>query len=172
MRRATCEWLNLLYKRYDPREFGKLCQKLLAISYRQAGFIHVVERGVQGVDVAAAGGQAKYATEVKTTINGAIVYHPKDFAGLAARRVDGYIPLLGVLRLSPLSDWILADAEHLATGRLALDKLRSYRRHDLETLLRPPFAAVVEEHAGTALERGQAYLDGVLRQLRIEQRSD
>jgi len=49
MRRATYEWLNLLYDGYDPREFGKLCQKLLAISYRRAGLIHVVERGVQGV---------------------------------------------------------------------------------------------------------------------------
>jgi hypothetical protein len=170
MRRATYDWLNLLYKRYGPREFGKLCQKLLAISYRRAGFIHVVERGVQGVDVDAAGGQAKYATEVKTIINGAIVYQAKDVAGLAARRADGYLPLLGVLRLSPLSDWLLADADHLEPGRLALDKLRPYRRHDLENDLRPLFAAVVDEHAGNALAKGQAYLDGVLQHLRIEGR--
>jgi hypothetical protein len=168
MRRATYEWLNLLYNHYGPREFGKLCQKLVAISYRRAGFIHVVERGVQGVDVDAASGQAKYATEVKTTIHGAIVYQAKDAAGLAARRADGYLPLLGVLRLSPLSDWLLAGAEPLATGRLTLDTLRPYRRHDLEAQLRPHFATVVVEHAETALLTGQAYLDRVLHELRIE----
>jgi hypothetical protein len=170
MRRATYEWLNLLYDRYGAREFGKLCQKLLAITYRRAGFIHVVERGVQGVDMDAAAGQVKYATEVKTTINGAIVFQAKDATGLNARRADGYLPLLGVLRLSPLSDWLLADAEHLAPGRLAIDKLRPYRRHDLENHLRPLFAEVVEHHAETALAGAQAYLDGVLCQLGIEQR--
>src|SRR5262249_22675601 len=122
---------------YGPREFGKLCQKLLAITYRHAGFVHVVERGVQGVDVDAAGRQAKFATEVKTTINGEIVFQTKDVTGLNARPADGYLPLLGALHLSPLSDWLLADAEHLAPGRLALDKLRPYRRHDLEKCLRP-----------------------------------
>jgi hypothetical protein len=170
MRRATYEWLNLLYDRYGPREFGKLCQKLLAISYRRAGFIHVVERGVQGVDVDAAGGQARFATEVKTTINGAVVFQAKDAAGLNARRADGYLPLLGVLRLSPLSDWLLTDAEHLAPGRLAIDSLRPYRRHDLEGDLRPLFAEVVDQHAESALAGAQAYLDRILCQLGIDQR--
>ena len=118
----------------------------------------------------AAGGLAKFATEVKTTINGAIVFQAKDVAGLAGRSADGYLWLLGVLRLSPLSDWLLADAEHFEPGRRSLDKLRPYRRHDLENHLRPLFAAVVEEHAEAALAGAQTYLDGVLRQLGIEQR--
>lgn len=162
MQRATYEWLNLLYERFGPREFGKLCQKLLALSYRRAGFLHVVERGVQGVDVDAARGEMKFATEVKTTINDGIMFQAKDVAGLKARRADGYLPLLGVLRVSPLSDWLLADAQHLLPGRLALDKLRPYRRYDLENHLRPLFAEVVEQHAETALAGAQEYLDEVL----------
>lgn len=171
MRCATYEWLMLLHGRFGPREFGKLSQKLLAITYRRAGFGHVVERGVQGVDVDAARGKVKFATEVKTTINDSIVILPKDVAGLAVRQADGYVPLLGVLRLSPLSDWFLAEAEHLKAGCLTLDKLRPYRQRDLEGQLCPHFATVVEEHADAALEGAQAYLDGVLRQLGIE-RSD
>src|SRR5438105_6644231 len=110
MRQATYDCLCRLHERYGPREFGKLCQKFLAISYRLAGFCHVTERGVQGVDVDAADGPVKYATEVKTTLVGAVVFQSKDATGLAARQADGYQPLLGVLRLSPLSDWLLADA--------------------------------------------------------------
>jgi hypothetical protein len=170
MRQAAYEWLCLLFDCYGPREFGKLCQKILAISYRRAGFSHVVERGVQGVDVDAAGRDGKYTTEVKTTINGAIVVQAKDVAGLAARRADGYVPLLAVLRLAPLSDWLLAEAEHLAPGRLELDQLRPYRHHELENRLRPLFAVVVEEHAQGALAGGQAHLDGVLRRMGVEQR--
>ncbi len=169
MRRATYECLFLLYDRYGPREYGKLCQKLLAITYRRAGFIHVVERGVQGVDMDATGAQAKYATEVKTTITGAIVFQTKDVTGLAARRADGYLPLLGVLRLSALSDWLIVDAEHLKSGRLALDTLRPYRLYDLEKQLCPLFDAIVEEHAEPALSGAQAYLDGVLCRLGISQ---
>ncbi len=169
MRRATYEWLSLLYDRHGPREFGKLCQKLLAIAYRRGGFVHVVERGVQGVDVDAAEGQTKYSTEVKTTVSETIVFQAKDVVGLAGRQADGYLPLLGVLRLSPLSDWFLVDAEHLQPGRLPLEKLRPYRRHDLENHIRPLFATAVEEHAGTALAGAQAYLDRVLRQLGIAQ---
>jgi hypothetical protein len=170
MRVATYEWLMLLHLRYGPRELGKLCQKFLAIAFRRAGFVHVVERGVQGVDVDAASGGVKYSTEVKTTLNHAIMFQAKDVAGLKARQCDGYQPLLAALRLSPLSDWLLADAEHLEAGIIPLDHLRTYRRKDLEHDLCPLFAVVVDEHAEHALVGAQAYLDQVLRQLEIEQR--
>ena len=170
MQRATYECLKELHERYGAREFGKLCQKFLALAYRRAGFGHVVERGVQGVDVDAAGGEAKYATEVKTTINHSIAFQDKDVAGLEARKCDGYHPLLAALRLSPLSDWLLADAEHLQAGVFALDQLRPYRRRDLEDTIRPLFAVVVDEHGEATLAGAQEYLDGVLHQLGVEQR--
>ena len=97
MRTATYVCLKLIYERHGPREFGKVCQKFLAIAYRCAGF-SVVERGVQGVDVDAVRGQAKYTTEVKTTNNDAVVFQAKDVSGLTARGADGYLPLLGALR--------------------------------------------------------------------------
>lgn len=170
MRLATYEWLMPLRGRYGPREFGKLCQKLLAITFLRAGFAHVVERGVQGVDVDAADGNVKYSTEVKTTVNDAIIFQRKDVAGLKARKCDGYQPLLAALRLSPLSDWLLADADYLEVGIIQLDHLRTHRRKDLEQDLRPLFAVVVDEHASHALAGAQAYLDKILRHLEIEQR--
>jgi hypothetical protein len=170
MHRSTFEWLTRLHARYGAREFGKLSQKLLAITYRHAGFFHVIERGVQGVDVDAAGDRAKYSTEVKTTVGHAVFFQAKDVAGLEARKRDGYQPILAALRLSPLSNWLLADAEHLEPGLFPLDHLRPYRHRDLEDHLRPLFDAVVEDHAEATLASSQRYLDSVVRQLGIEQR--
>ena len=44
-----------LHARWGPQEFGKIAQKFLAIAFRYAGYQRIVERGVQGVDVDAAG---------------------------------------------------------------------------------------------------------------------
>lgn len=168
MRLDTYRWLCLLHERHGAREFGKIGQKLLAIAYRMAGFGRVIERGVQGVDVDAAnGGPDRFSTEVKTTTGTTVLFQAKDAAGLAARRADGYQSLLGVLRLSPLSEWHLADAEHLQVGRLALESLRPYRRRDLEDRLRPCFVTALEEHFEEALVHAQSYLDRVLHDMGI-----
>ncbi|HYV37557.1 MAG TPA: hypothetical protein VE988_17760 [Gemmataceae bacterium] len=166
---TTYNCLINLHHRHGPREFGKICQKMLAISYHRAGFGHVVERGVQGVDLDAANGEIKYTTEVKTTISDSISFEEKDAAGLAARHADGYHRLLAVLQLKPLSDWLIVDAEYLEPGRLHLDTLRPYRRNELETQLRTLFAAVVDEHGESSLTGAQAYLDKVLFRLGVEQ---
>ena len=151
------------------REFGKLCQKLLAIAYRVAGFGHVVERGVQGVDVdAALDGRVKYATEVKTTVTNYVHFLPKDVEGLYARGADGCQPVLAVLRLAPLSEWYLVDARRLAARRLHIPSLRPSRLHDLEGRILPSFDEAVQEHADGALDSSQSYLDGVLQRLGVE----
>src|SRR5437867_10489327 len=99
----TYRWLRRLHHRHGPREFGRICQKFMAIAYRLANFEHVVERGVQGVDVDAARGcHEKYTTEIKTTESRSVTFHQKDVDGLSSRAKDGYTPLLGILRLSPL----------------------------------------------------------------------
>jgi hypothetical protein len=162
--------LTDLHRRHGPQEFGKLCQKLLAIAYRLAGFAHVVERGVQGVDVDAADGREKFATEVKTTQTSAVPFLRKDVDGLSCRGADGYQPVLGVLRLSPLSDWYLVDARRLRAGSLHIPSLRPSRLRDLEDRVLPAFDKAVEVHIEGAVEVSQAFLDGVLRQLGVEVR--
>src|SRR5262249_50136947 len=52
----TYHRLWMLHHQHGARVFGKICQKLLAVTYWLAGFMQVVERGVQGVDVVARNG--------------------------------------------------------------------------------------------------------------------
>ena len=146
MEAATFELLEKLHGQHGPREFGKMCQKFLAISYRLAGFQHIEERGVQGVDLDAASDSEKYTTEVKTTIRDSIHFQKKDAEGLLKRTADGYQPLLAVLRLGPFSEWFLVHADRLKPGLLLIDMLRPYRYKELEDRLGPLFDAAVRTH--------------------------
>jgi hypothetical protein len=166
----TYRRLTQLHQCHGAREFGKICQKLLAIAYRLAGFVHVVERGVQGVDVDAGNGLERFATEVKTTQKPSVPYLQKDADGLSARAKDGYVCLLAVLRLTPFSDWYLARAEQLRPGVLLVESLRPYRFKDLEQRLQPLFDKAVMNHYDGTLMGSQGYLDRVLREEGVDVR--
>ena len=68
MNTSTFQRLQQIRHKFGPGIFGKIAQKLLALTFYEAGFCHVVERGVQGVDIDAATEDAiRYTLEVKTT---------------------------------------------------------------------------------------------------------
>lgn len=169
MKTDIYENLFKLHKKYGPQEFGKLCQKFLAIGFRMAGYNHIVERGVQGVDVDVAGesGQ-KYTIEVKTTTTRHINFGEKDVDGLLNRKKDGYLPVLAVLRLDRFSTWIFAKADTIKSGSLFISTLRPYRLGELEDSICPFFDEAVNQHFRGAMLEAQKYLDNVLRQKGIE----
>src|SRR5262245_30961700 len=166
----TYRLLKALHRQHGAREFGKISQKLLAIAYRSAGFSHVIERGVQGVDVDAAGDFGeKYATEVKTTEKNFIVFRHKDKAGLAARRRDGYQPLLAIFGLRPLSGWQFVYAENLRVGSLLIGSVPLENRHHLlEDRIDPHFKDAVSMHFEGTLKGSQFFLEGILQQIGVE----
>jgi hypothetical protein len=163
--------LKDLHARHGAREFGKIVQKLLAVAFHLAGFRRIVERGVQGVDVDVVGNPGeRYATEVKTTQKEDVLFAVKDRNGLAARQQDGYLPLLAVLRLTPLSDLLLIHTAALCCGRLQIASLRPHRFRELEGRLQPYFSLAVQEHFEGTLAGSQFYLDKVLREYGVEVR--
>ena len=164
----TYECLKDLHDRHGPREFGKICQKFLAVAFLDLGFRHVVERGVQGVDLDVAAdpdcpGGERYAIEVKTTVGKSVHFGEKDVDGLKSRGRDGYRPVLAALQVAPLSRWHLARAESLKAGDYPLDSLRPYGLKELTERIEPLFAQAVAQYYPGACERGQEYLDEVLR---------
>lgn len=173
MKTETYERLKKLHDKYGAQEFGKLCQKLLAISFRMAGYGHVVERGVQGVDmdVKQENGE-KYAVEVKTTEGKSVSFQPKDADGLESRHKDGYqSSVLAVLRLGLFSEWYFAKADKLQPGtNILVESLRPYRLQELEDHIKPYFDQAVNEHFAGTMEKAQGYLDEVLREKRADVR--
>jgi hypothetical protein len=162
MKTNTYKNLMTLHGCFGDREFGKVCQKLLALAYCEAGFA-VVERGVQGVDIDAVRGGERYTTEIKTTTKTEVTFATKDQRSLDDRRRDGYQPILGVLRLAPLADWFLVNSSALEPSVYLIDSLRPYRLLGLEDELRPHFDAVVEHRFQQTLCNGQKFLDSCLR---------
>jgi len=165
----TYNWLTALCDRFQDRKLGRICQKLLALALRSAGYDHVVEREVQGVDVDAARlGGPRYAIEVKTTKKAVIVLGEKDFVSLKQRRADGYELVIAILRLSPISDWLAVDATRLSRGSYQIERLTAYSLKELQGEIRASFGEVVARFAPHVLEEGPSYLDAELRRLRIE----
>lgn len=173
MNTRTYELLKILHRRHGPRRFGKLCQKLLAIALSSAGYERIVEREVQGVDVDAGGANgAKYAIEVKTTKGEHVRFEEKDLEGLKRRAQDGYSPVLAVLRLRVLADWVFAKADDLSPGSIHVATLRAHRLPELENAVSDCFDRVLQEHFDGVLRDAQKYLNHVLSQWGIEWHSD
>lgn len=158
----TFERLLQLRERYRL-EFGKLCQKLLALAFREAGYGIMVERGVQGVDIDVAGEHERYSIEVKTTDGEAVAFERKDANGLATRRQDGYQSVLAILQIKLFADWMFVNADRLTPKQWPVEGLRARRLRDLEQRVTPRFDDVVATHAVGALDGGQTYLDTVIR---------
>jgi len=57
---------------------------------------------------------------------------------LQDRTHDGYQPVIAVLRLAPLEDWILAKIpmDEIPTGEILIDGLRPYRMKDFNKIIK------------------------------------
>ncbi|HUS70468.1 MAG TPA: hypothetical protein VM075_06815 [Anaerolineae bacterium] len=170
---VTLGRLRELRKKYGAGVFGKIAQRLLALSFRTMGYTHVVERSVEGVDIdIAKDGEDKFALEVKTTGAQSFILDEGNVHALRDRAIDGYLPVIAVLRLAVFEKWILAQVplDELRAGRMLVDVLRAYRMTDLEAALERSFREVVEEHAPGALEGGLRYLSEQLAKDGVEVR--
>ena len=168
MKTETYDKLKKLYDKYNAQEFGKICQKLLALSFCNAGYGHIVERGVQGVDVDAVKENGeRYAIEVKTSKYDTINFQKKDVEGLQKRKVDGYKPVLAVLRLNRFSNLIFVKADNLDAGIKHIDNL-FYHINELEETISPIFDEIVRTHYYNTLKNGQKYLDDQLKKVGAE----
>lgn len=172
---STFQRLQQIRDKFGPGIFGKIAQKLLALAFYESGFDHVVERGVQGVDIDAATRDAtRYALEVKTTEGQRIPISRENIDALGDRVEDGYTPVVAVLRMQMFEDWVFAAIPlgRLQPGPLPLGILRPHRLRELEAAIRPNFERVVNQHFSGVLARGEHYLMEILAQKRAERISE
>ncbi|HUU87960.1 MAG TPA: hypothetical protein VMX17_09415 [Candidatus Glassbacteria bacterium] len=175
MKVETLELLQKLQKKFGINgtpsgPFGKIVQKVLALSFHEMGFTNIVERGVQGVDIdVTSESNQKFALEVKTTEKLSIPLSSDNVQALRDRTHDGYEPVIAVLRLAPLENWIIAkmQMDEIPTGEMLIESLRFYRMKHLESQLCPKFDIVLRKHFKDVLNRGEQYLKEQLRKVGI-----
>lgn len=175
MKVETFELLQKLKKEYGIKgtpsgPFGKIIQKLLALSFHEMGAINIIERGVQGVDIdITLGSNQKFTFEVKTTEKLSFPLTSDNVHALRDRIHDGYQPVMAVLRLSPLENWILAKIpiNEISPGEILIDSLRRHRMNNLENQLYPMFDIVVRKHFKGVKDKGEQYLKEQLRKVGI-----
>lgn len=172
MRVRTFQQLHNIRKKFGPGIFGKITQKLLALTFYATGYSHVVERGVQGVDIDVANTQGKrFTVEVKTTDGDTIFISKDNIDALQDSEKNGYVPVIAALRIQMFEQWIFASIplNQLRAGSIRLSRLRAYRVGGLEASVNPAFETVVNQHISGVLGRGEQYLLEILAQRRAEQ---
>lgn len=173
MKWDTFNRLKKIRNKFGSQQFGKITQKLLALSFHEMGYTHIVERGVQGVDIDIKGEEGKrYAIEVKTTNKLSINLSSDNIQALLDRSKDSYSPVIAILRLRIFENWVLARTpiSEISTSNILIDHLRAYRMISLESKLEPVFDYVVEKHFEETLKKGESYLKEQLNKIGIETR--
>jgi len=147
-------------------DFGKICQSFVALTLRENGFDHVVNRLVEGVDIDASGSLGQFSIEVKTTQGREVLIEDKDVKSWKDRSRDHYLPVLAALRMSLLSRWTLCDATGLPKGSHRIQRLRLHEIAPLTQVVTETFGGVVGKHVPELLKlRGPSPLEYLKRLL-------
>ncbi len=164
MKHETRDKLALLRKEAG-REYGKLVQKLLAVTFLETEVQRLVERSTQGIDLELEIAGERCCFEVKTSESDTVRLSSKDLEGLDRLVEGGAKVYLAVLAGGPLDDWILArysPGEFPHSKNLSSFPFRAHRDRDLERRILHSFDSVVDAHVHRAITRRQGGMDEVL----------
>ena len=134
MKTKVYEKLKATYDEHGSRKFGKHCQKILALAFKEAGYTVEIEK-----EINAERENERYVIKVRTTTADFINYNQKSVEKFRHKKEDGYLPMLAVLQLDRFGDWFFAKADTLRAGSLYIDSLRAYRLRELEKEISPIF---------------------------------
>lgn len=141
---STFSTLKRLEEKYGPRGFGRVCQVLLGLTFKELNFIVSLFQQVGRPDIIAIRGHDKYAIEVKTAIADMITIKEKDLNGIKS---SGHYPVLAVL-LYPSAEpkWLMVDAKKMHEGRFYKVELEQYSIKFLGKEINITFPIVVKKY--------------------------
>lgn len=149
------------------KEFGKVVQKLLALTLLDLGATRVTDRAIQGIDIEAQLDDRVLAIEVKTGEASTVRIGKKDIKGLDARREEGYDTLLAVLGGRLIDDWQLLPVpgtDLKLNADLEVTFLRPFMDRALSCRVSSAFVEIVDRHGVAAATGGQLALNALLEQ--------
>lgn len=151
MEAIVFETLRRIRDKHRPSEFGKIAQKLLTIAFSRLCF-EVKERSIQDVDIEAVKDDLKYWLEVKTTDKDEVVIEEKDINGLRqCELLHGGVAGYAVLKISLLSDWIIALSGNIKPGTVRIGRFSTRKILPLQDDVNKLFPSIVKEFGNQVL---------------------
>jgi len=142
-----------LHRKHGAQEFGRVCQALLEMTLRRAGFA-TRGRPVERPDIIAERAQEKYAIEAKAPIGTDVDLTQRDLDGLKEFSSAGVVPIVAVLLVEPNSRWIMAHAKNLRPGDYNKVTLSVHDVVPLSREVNALFPTVLSDQHDLALGRG------------------
>jgi len=154
-------------------DYGKINQKLLSLAFIKAGRKLLEEKSGQGIDLIIEAEGKKYAIEVKTTDTDEIKFEEKK-EGYDKKRAQGlgFVPALAVIKVSPLSNWVIASSEGIHKVTLRIGMLCQKRISLLEEGIDDAYVQVLLDIGRKLLDEKpsspQGWLDNLIRPQVVE----
>lgn len=144
--------LEKIRKKHGPQEFGRICQVLLELAFREVGF-KTRGRPVERPDISAERGPDSYAIEVKASSGTSISIDQDDLDGLKDFENKGINPVVAVLAFTSNPSWLLLNARKLNPGKHNIAALRLYSLTALEQEIEGAFPNVLSKHFEMTMSR-------------------
>ena len=167
--------LRQIREKHGQGEFGKIAQKLVGIALCRLCFV-VKERSVQDVDIEAVKDNLKYWLEAKTTDKDKVTIGKKDVNGLKqCQALHGGVTGYAVLKVSLLSDWIIASSKNIKSGAVRIGKFSTQKIMPLNDDINKIFPSIVKEYGAQILSanKGKAqYVADKFLKIEIEKKKE
>lgn len=157
----TLVLLRRVHDKHLAQGFGRVCQTLLGLSFKAAGFEVTPNRiGVPDILARRPGIAGGFAVEVKTSEERRIVLQARELEGLVN---SGLTPTLAALCFpDPNPQWYLVDSRGLSAGTFDIDRLALRPSVDVGFDVNMTFRTILGERIDTIMENVEE-LDSLLK---------
>jgi len=145
--------LRQIYDEYGSQEFGRICQALLELTFREIGF-STHGRATERPDISAERGIESYAIEVKAPDTPEVEITKRDLKGLKDYGCTGVIPILAILFFGLQPEWIIINAISMKSGKYNKIALRIHTIQSLSIEINTHFENILNRHYQLTLDRG------------------
>lgn len=145
--------LDKLLKKRGPQSFGRICQYLLEICFRENNY-STRGRAVERPDIIAEKNDYKYAIECKYQKGSELSLTKKDLEGVLEFKSSDFIPLIAFMWMDINANWMMVKADRIKPGKYNKMALRIYEISKLSEEINSIFPKVVDDNFELALTRG------------------
>lgn len=146
--------------RFEPTEFGRVAQVLVALSFEEIGFSINHFQQVGRPDFLAVRGAQEYAIEAKAPIRDEVLIKKEDLMGVEDLR---HTPVLAVFTYPELdAQWIILPCSGIPPHAYQKTALKKYRIPELSSEVNKSFLRVIVRHR-EAIPSGASELRKLIR---------